>query len=435
MTLIDRATAAAGDTPSGILPIAIIGAGPIGLATAAYLVERGLDFVVFEAGKSVAANVKDWGHISLFSPWKQVIDPAARRLLRESGWVEPDNLDAAPTGAELIEHYLTPLAALAHISSRIRTGTSVVGVTRQRMDRTRSAERSSTPFVLRIRSASGELSETTARAVIDASGTYRNANGLGANGLDPLGLTSVADQVAPALPDVLGVDRQRFAGKHTTVVGAGHSAVTTVISLAALADSEPGTRVTWMTRRRFAETALATAPSERVGRAALGITITRLIELGAISLTDGSEITELSPIAGRISISGHRNSRAEQHGTDLIVNATGFRPDLSILSEIRLDLDPILEAPRLLAALIDPAVHSCGTVTPHGFAELRQPELDFFIVGMKSYGRAPTFLLATGYEQVRSIVAYLAGDLRAAKKVTLGLPVAGACSMVRSSCC
>ena len=108
--------------------------------------------------------------------------------------------------------------------------------------------------------------------------------------------------------------------------------------------------------------------------------------------------------------------------TDVVVNATGFRPDLEMLREIRLELDEIVEAPRRLAPLIDPNVHTCGTVEPHGFAELQHPEPNFFIAGMKSYGRAPTFLLATGYEQVRSITAWLAGDLAAATQVELVLP-------------
>ena len=116
------------------------------------------------------------------------------------------------------------------------------------------------------------------------------------------------------------------------------------------------------------------------------------------------------------------------HVTDVVVNATGFRPDLGMLREIRLELDDIVEAPRRLAPLIDPNVHSCGTVAPHGFRELTHPETGFFLVGMKSYGRAPTFLLATGYEQVRSVTAWLAGDVDAASNVELVLPATGVCS-------
>ena len=125
---------------------------------------------------------------------------------------------------------------------------------------------------------------------------------------------------------------------------------------------------------------------------------------------------------------------------DRIVAVTGFRPDLSLLSELRLDLDSSVESPRQLASLIDPNVHSCGTVPPHGAEELHQPEPDFYIVGMKSYGRAPTFLMLTGYEQVRSVVAALTGDVASAKRVELMLPETGVCSAPstgssESSCC
>src|SRR5207237_1619589 len=94
---------------------------------------------------------------------------------------------------------------------------------------------------------------------------------------------------------------------------------------------------------------------------------------------------------------------------DEIIATTGFRPDLSPLRELRVRVDEILEAPPALAPLIAPNVHSCGTVPPHGARELGHPEKDVYIVGMKSYGRAPTFLMLTGYEQVRSIAFALTG--------------------------
>ena len=106
----------------------------------------------------------------------------------------------------------------------------------------------------------------------------------------------------------------------------------------------------------------------------------------------------------------------------------GSGPDLALLSELRLDLDPAVESPRALAPLIDPNVHSCGSVPPHGEAELRQPETGLYIAGMKSYGRAPTFLMLTGYEQVRSIACALTGDMPGARRVELTLPATGVCS-------
>ncbi len=147
-----------------------------------------------------------------------------------------------------------------------------------------------------------------------------------------------------------------------------------------------------------------------------------------MSVLDGFEIIRAQRGGGHVQLLGHRRGELVTHRTDLVVNATGFRPDLDMLREIRLELDEIVEAPKRLAPLIDPNVHSCGTVEPHGFRELRHPEDGFFIVGMKSYGRAPTFLLTTGYEQVRSVTAWLDGDLASASRVELVLPSTGVCS-------
>lgn len=431
MTLLDLTPRTSRAGRLDTLPVAIIGAGPIGLAAAAHLTERGIDFTIYEAGAEIGASVRAWGHTRLFSPWEHLIDPASARLLEASGWRAPD-ASRIPAGAELVSQYLVPLAQLDTIASRTRTGTEVLAVTREGMDRTRTRARAVTPFVLRLRHADGSIEDVPARAVIDASGTYRSPNSLGSSGLDPLGLADVAEHVSSALPDVLGADRARFAGRHTTVVGAGHSAANTLLALVKLAAEEAGTRVTWLIRNARA-VRITTAPDDELAsRAELGGRVEQLVRSGAIELVDGFEIIGARPGRGEgadaVELVGLRRGESVTHHTDEIVNATGFRPDLGMLRELRLDLDEIVEAPRRLAPLIDPNVHSCGTVEPHGFRELTHPEQNFFIVGMKSYGRAPTFLLATGYEQVRSVVAHLAGDTESAEHVALTLPATGLCS-------
>jgi cation diffusion facilitator CzcD-associated flavoprotein CzcO len=437
MTLIDLSPTVRRSPRLDSLPVAIIGAGPIGLAAAANLVERGIDFVVYESGSTAASSVDAWRHIRLFSGWRELVDPAARRLLADTDWTEPAP-GVAPYAGELIDEYLAPLAALDPIASRTRTGVTVLSVTREGMDRTRSAGRDTTPFTLRVRDEDGSVSEVAARAVIDASGTYAQPNSLSSNGLEPLGFVDVADRISHALPDVLGRERVRFAGKRVAVVGAGHSAANTLINLAKLAREEDGTRVTWVIRNASAIRVSASADDELPGRASLGQRVTRLVKNGTIDVVDSFEIVLLSTTPNGVALVGNRHGELEEIEVDVVVNATGFRPNLDMLREIRLDLDEVVEAPRRLAPLIDPNVHSCGTVAPHGFAELQQPETNFFIAGMKSYGRAPTFLLATGYEQVRSIVAWLDNDIAAASKVELVLPETGVCSTDASdgsSCC
>ncbi|UIP59955.1 FAD-dependent oxidoreductase [Agromyces marinus] len=434
MTLLDLTRPTSRSDRLDTLPVAIIGAGPIGLAAAANLLERGIDVVVYEAGDRVGASIREWGHIRLFSPWRMLVDPASRRLLEASGWQHPAE-DRLPTGTELVERYLEPLAALEPLASRIRFGIDVTAVAREGMDRTRTAGRAATPFVLRVREASGEVQDVAARAVIDASGTWRTPNRLGSSGLDPLGLDEVADAVTHALPDVLGTDRARFAGRRVTVVGAGHSAANTLLALAALAREEPGTRITWAIRNASAVRVTTSEDDGLAARASIGRRVDDLVAAGRVEVLDRFEIVRLGRAAdggggdgGGVRIVGSRGGELVEHDADVIVNATGFRPDLDMLREVRLELDDVVEAPKRLAPLIDPNVHSCGTVEPHGFAELRQPEDGFFLVGMKSYGRAPTFLLATGYEQVRSIAAWLADDAAGAAKVELVLPATGVCS-------
>ncbi|TFV98213.1 FAD-dependent oxidoreductase [Leifsonia flava] len=426
MTLLDLTPTVRRSPRLDGLPVAIIGAGPIGLAAAAHLVERGIDFVVFESGPASAASIASWRHIRLFSPWEHLVDPAARRLLEATGWAPPA-VGVAPYAGELVDEYLSPLAALEPIASRLRTDTTVLSVSREGMDRTRSLGRAGTPFVLRLATADG-VSELTARAVIDASGTFEHPNSLGSSGLDPLGYDAVRASISAALPDVLGAERSRFAGRHTIVVGAGHSAANTLINLAKLAREEPGTRVTWLIRNPAAARVSTSDADGLPGRASLGQRVERLIASGAVERVESFEIVRLAATDAGVAITGRRPDGETTLHADVVVNATGFRPDLDMLREIRLDLDEVVEAPRRLAPLIDPNVHSCGTVEPHGFAELQQPEPNFFLAGMKSYGRAPTFLLATGHEQVRSIVAWLDGDLAEASRVHLQLPATGVCS-------
>jgi len=407
------------------LPVAVIGAGPVGLAAAAHLAERGLSFVVLEAGAGPGAAVGQWGQVQLFSPWRYDTDAAARRLLSAAGWSEPDP-DTLPTGADLVARYLRPLAELPALAPHLRYDAEVVAITRLGLDRVRSLGRDAAPFLIRLADG-GEL---TARAVIDASGTWATPNTLGASGIAAHGEAEAAGFVESALPDVLGADRERLAGRHTLVVGAGHSAANTLIALASLAQEHPGTEVTWAIRAATPSRSYGGGEADELpARGTLGSVLRGHVEAGRIGLRTGFHLHSLTVADGRVTVVSRDPGGVEQAVTaDRVVSATGFRPDHRLTGELRLDLDPVLGASRALAPLIDPNQHSCGTVPPHGVDQLTHPEPGYFAVGMKSYGRAPTFLMATGYEQARSVVAALAGDRVAARDVRLDLPETGVCS-------
>ena len=422
-------------------PVAIIGGGPVGLAAAAHLAERGLPFLVLEAGPEAGHSVLSWGHVQLFSPWRYSLDKAALRLLESTGWEAPDP-ESYPTGRALVEQYLAPLATHPAIAPHLRIGQRVVAITREGVDKLSNAGREDAPFLLHIERADGGEELVRAGAVIDASGTYGSPNPLGASGLPAIGERAAAASIFYGIPDVLGVQRERYAGRRGLVAGSGHSAFNALLDLAALAGEAPGTEITWAVRRgdeRMGQAYGGGANDALPARGELGQRIRSLVDRGAVKLVTGwrTDRVERTP-EGLVVHAGTRSLNP----VDEIVVATGLRPDLTPLAELRLGLDPAVEAPTALAPLIDPNFHSCGTVRPHGVDELSHPETDFYMIGMKSYGRAPTFLLLTGYEQARSVTAALAGDWEAARRVELELPETGVCSGpvaagggVASSCC
>lgn len=410
------------------LPVVVIGAGPVGLAAAAELVERGRDFRVIEKGATLAGAMAQWRHVRLFSPWGLNIAPAARRLLDASGWSAPAEA-ALPTAGELIDRYLAPLAALPALAGRITLDAEVLAISRAGAHRLQDRGRADLPFTLRLRHGSGQTETILASAVIDASGTWSQPNPMGADGLTVMGEESLGSRLAHGMPDVLGSAHADYAGARTLVVGAGHSAIQTVIALARLAEETGRGQVFWALRRsRLAALVAGSGKDQLPERGALGQVARRLVETGAVTQLAPFAATSVRQGVDGLAVAGTLAEKPFDLTVDRIIVATGFRPDLAMTRELRVSLDPVVESTPALAPLIDPNHHSCGSVPPHGVVELTHPEPDFYIVGAKSYGRAPTFLMATGYEQVRSVVAELAGDAAAARRVALVLPETGVCN-------
>jgi hypothetical protein len=409
---------------SSALPVVIIGAGPVGLAAAAHVLARKLTPLVFEAGSSAGAGIRRWGHVRMFSPWQFNVDAAAVAILRRRGWVMPDG-DAYPTGRELVDHYLDPLASTSELAPFIVFNSRVTAVARQDHDLMKDARREHAPFLVRVAGPGGER-DVFAQAVIDASGTIETPGVIGASGLPAIGERAAADRIFYGIPDVLGAHRARYAGRRVLVVGSGHSALHALLDLATLAGEHPATHIVWAIRRPVIGQLLGGARNDQLEeRGKLGARVRALLEAGGLELVTGFHADRVTQTPAGLVVSA---ATRRLPAVDEIVAATGFRPDWSILSEVRLDLDPAVQSPRALAPLIDPNVHSCGTVRPHGAEELKQPDGNLFVIGMKSYGRAPTFLMLTGYEQARSVVAAIAGDWDAARRVELVLPETGVCS-------
>jgi thioredoxin reductase len=407
--------------------VAIIGAGPVGLAAAVHVLERGLRPIVLEAGGSAAHAVRQWGHVQLFSPWEYNIDHAAARLLATTGWNSPEP-EQYPTGAELVERYLQPLATNTVLATHIHTSSRVTGISRVGFDKLKSKGRETAPFEIRYQNGQGPKA-IRADAVIDTSGTWHSPNPAGANGLAAIGEKEAADKIAYGMPDVLGKDRARYAGKTVAVLGTGHSAIGTLTDLARLAEQAPETRPVWLLRGSDPAKAFGGGANDKLAaRGELGAAFAALVAGNRIKVESEFRLSHLTQDGPRLIVGTGAACCGRQVIVNELVVATGFRPDLDFVRELRIRLDPAIECPLALASLIDPNEHSCGTVRPHGARELAQDEPGFYFAGMKSYGRAPTFLMITGYEQVRSIAADIAGDRDAAERVELVLPETGVCN-------
>lgn len=418
------------------LPVVVIGGGPAGLAAAAHLVDRGIEPLVLEAGPAAGSAVREWSHVRLFSTWGEVVDPAAEKLLAPTGWVKPDPA-TYPSGGDWAELYLQPLADV--LGEQVRYGARVTGVSRTGRDRIVDADRESQPFVVQYETGGGRVGRVLARAVIDASGTWSTPGPAGGSGLPAFGEKATQDRISYRVPDLKDpAVRTRYAGKRTAVIGSGASAFTALAYLADLAKNEAeneakneeegaGTHAVWILRRGISGSTFGGGEADQLpARGALGLAAKAAVDGGYADAVTGFRTDAFERGGdGSLVLIGEDGRRLDP--VDEVIVLTGFRPDLAFLGELRLGLDERLQAPAALAPLIDPNQHSCGTVYPHGVNELSHPEKDVYLVGMKSYGRAPTFLAMTGYEQVRSIAAALAGDQEAAERVELTLPETGVC--------
>jgi hypothetical protein len=211
------------------------------------------------------------------------------------------------------------------------------------------------------------------------------------------------------------------------VVGGGHSAANVLLDLARLAETDARLKIIWAVRSNNLSRVLGGGAADKLAaRGALGNDLRTLVESGKLEFALGFAVERIDERGDGLSVLD-RSGRT-LGPVDRIVVCTGQRPDLAMTRELRLDLDPWLESARTLGPMIDPNLHSCGSVPPHGYKQLEHPEPNYFAIGIKSYGRAPTFLMATGYEQARSVVAHLAGDEAAANDVRLVLPETGVCS-------
>lgn len=366
--------------------LAVIGAGPIGLETAAAALELGLDVHVFERG-GIGAHPLAWGHVRMFTPWRENIGPASERLLARHGWTAPDRA-ACPTGAGMVEALLAPLARTPELVGRVHAHSQVVHVARRgalKGEWAGDPERRRHPFRLLVRDAGGRENLLHACAVVDASGVYGSPNRAGTGGIPARGESYLAPQMSYRCDDVAGLRRARHAGRRTLVIGGGATAATTVGALAALANEVQGTSVVWATRDASGALAGEAGSDPLPARAEL-FAASHALQRGenpAVTWIGGIEVEGFEYNSGthryRVALSVGDTNRVEE--VDEVVINTGFGPDDSLHREL----------------------HVADTSA--------NPEPDFHVLGAKAAARRSTFLLSAGYAQVADVLARLAADL------------------------
>ena len=289
-------------------PVAVIGAGPVGLAAAAHLIARNIPVKVYEAGDTVAANVRDWAHVRLFSPWSLNADHAAKALLKRHGWQEPHG-DTMPTGGDLYEAYLRPLADTPEMRAVIETKATVKAISRQGIGKVVTRGREDRPFSLLVQN--GALRMDQARAIIDASGTWQNPNPMGASGFPAVGETAASEFIAYGIPDVLGADRALYAGKRVLVVGGGHSAANVLLDLARLAETSSLMELTWALRGDDLTRVFGGGAADRLpARGKLGSDLKALSDDKRLKLVTGFAADRVCEANGAVIVGGWKGTQA-----------------------------------------------------------------------------------------------------------------------------
>lgn len=396
---------------------AVLGAGPIGLEAALYAAALGMDVTVYERGEEISANMRDWGHVTMFSPFGMNYSPLGAGLLAQAGYALPED-EAYQSGAEYVENYLGPLAELPLLAGRVQLGAHVVSVGKDGLakgDLIGQEARMEKPFRLLVQGADGEESISLADVVLDCTGMYGNPNWLGNGGIPAIGERALRERISYRLPDVLGEEREHYAGKTTLLVGDGYSAATTLLGLLDLAREAPGTRVVWLTNCDDDPCLPVIEKDPLPRRAAL---TERANRVAADDVTNplrisGGFVEKIQPtpdggFRARIGTDPPREIEV-----DRVVANAGFSPDNTLYSELQVHECYASRGPMNLSAALLAAGgdgNDCLTVPPLGAATLGNPEPGFYILGSKSYGKGFNFLLRTGLEQIRDVFTLIIGQ-------------------------
>ncbi|NNF08401.1 MAG: NAD(P)-binding domain-containing protein [Candidatus Eisenbacteria bacterium] len=386
--------------------VAVIGAGPIGLEAALYAARSGFDVQVYEAD-SVGASLRDWGHVTLFTPWSMNASPLAVEAL---GLNFP--AQETPTGAQMVSDYLEPLAALPELHDRIHTFHRVVTIGRGGLLKGEAIlaagdkRRTRQPFRILMDAPQGERIEE-ADFVIDTTGVYGQPNAMGRGGIPARGERFLGTRKFEGIPDVLNRDKNLFSGKKVLVVGGGLSAATTLRDLS----KSDVAAVHWVNRGN--NPPLVPMPNDPLPtREALVQDANSLAKNPPEHWTvySRSQVLAFEINGGQVRVTLD-SPDTSPFDVDLVVNQTGFRPKNALYRELQVHECYATQGPMALsAALMGSKGSDCTTQSSQGANTLKSPEPNFYILGNKSYGRSNNFLLRVGHEQIRDAFQLITGN-------------------------
>ncbi|MFQ5822738.1 MAG: NAD(P)-binding domain-containing protein [bacterium] len=398
--------------------IAIIGAGPIGLEATLYALQLGYEVEIFEKGE-VGSNILNWGHVSLFSPWRMNHSSLSQALLKKNQpkWQEPGPEDYL-TGKEYVENYLLPLSKLPQLAKKIHTNTHVQHIGREQIlkgDLIGEAHRAN--FLFRILSIDSQGKEKcySVNIVIDASGVYDNHNWLGDGGIPALDEKQSESFIAYGLEDIHGSDRTKYAGKKTLLVGAGYSAATAIADFQNLIREEPQTSVLWVIRENRQEPIVVIEGDPLPNRAQLTEIANSIAKNGQhqIEFRNNTTIDSIQFLENKdkFIVGLNSNGLMVKVEVDRVIANVGYGPDNSLYRELQVHECYASRGPmKLSAVLLGASATDCLAQTSHGAATLKNPEPNFYIIGNKSYGRNSTFLIRIGLSQIQEVFTLITGD-------------------------
>lgn len=358
--------------------LVIIGAGPMGIALAVRMLSIKKSFTIIEKGSSVGSNILEWGHVHFFSNWKECVDLKSQNLLSESIPLDYDS-EGYPSGNEFVKKYLIPLANLNQLKNNIVLRSEVVEV---------EFNFSTEKFLVTFHQ-NGETKFIETKVVVDASGNWGNTNKLIKDGSDYYPHINRIPK-----PSYI---RHHFQDAKVAIVGNGHSAMNSI----ALVSDYSNAEINWLIRKDSPNFGKSKVDGQSI---ALENKVIDLVNQKQIIIHKNFLVSKVENRGSQVEIfseQGHSLRRM-----DYLIENIGANADYSFLKNIPINVDDTFNVPANLACKINPKFHTCSSLS-YNFEDTVISDVDYYVVGMKSFGKASNFLLSYGYDILDELAKHI----------------------------